>query len=210
MPGQDLSGIDPEDQLIVIVGRSNVGKSSMIRALTGRKVRVGKRPGSTKWEQLIDLGPFLLVDMAGFGFMAGQSKTAIEEMKTEIVRKLERWSTQIVLAVLIVDISLFRTLFERWDARGEIPIDVEFYSFLSEVSPEVIVAANKSDKLKKKQLEIDLEFMKSCLAGIVPGSEPIIIPMSATRGRGVTKLKDTIERSLVDRDLGKPSWTTTV
>ncbi|UCE09990.1 MAG: GTP-binding protein EngB [Candidatus Thorarchaeota archaeon] len=206
MPEQDRSGIDPEDKLIVIAGRSNVGKSSMIRALTGRKVRVGKRPGSTKWEQLIDLGAFLLVDMAGFGFMAGQSKTAIEEMKTEIVRKLESWGRQIVLSILIVDISLFRTLFERWDARDEIPIDVEFYSFLSEISPEVIVAANKSDKLKKKQLEIDLEFMKSCLVEIVPSSEPIIVPISATKGKGVLSLKDAVECSLRDRDLGKPSW----
>jgi GTP-binding protein EngB required for normal cell division len=144
--------------------------------------------------------------MAGFGFMAGQSKDAIEEMKTTIVEKLERWSEQIVLAVLIVDVSLFRTLYERWDARGEIPIDVEFYSFLSEIAPEVIVAANKSDKLKKKQLESDLEYMHRRLIEIVPESSPLIVPVSALKGSGMTALKESVERSLKRRKLGKPEW----
>ncbi|MHA1944133.1 MAG: GTPase, partial [Candidatus Thorarchaeota archaeon] len=104
--------------MIVFAGRSNVGKSSTIRALTGKKVRVGKKPGSTRWELMIDFGPITIVDIPGFGFMSGQSKTTIEETKVNIVQKLESWSSQLALSVLIIDISLFREIFERWSSRG--------------------------------------------------------------------------------------------
>ena len=145
--------------LIVFAGRSNVGKSSIIRALTGKKVRVGKSPGSTRWEQWIDLDFVSIVDIPGFGYMASTSKTDIEKSKTMVIHKLEKWSKRIVLSVLIIDISLFRELFERWDNRGEIPIDIEFYSFLNEISPQVLVVANKTDKVKKAHLQNELDFL---------------------------------------------------
>ena len=72
--------------LIVFAGRSNVGKSSVIRLLTGRKIRVGKSPGSTRWEQWIDLDSVTIVDIPGFGYMASTSKTDIEETKTRVIQ----------------------------------------------------------------------------------------------------------------------------
>ena len=83
MKEQDLTG--NKKPLIIFAGRSNVGKSSTIRALTGVKVRVGKRPGSTRWEQMIDLDPITIVDIPGFGFMSGQSKITIEETKDHVM-----------------------------------------------------------------------------------------------------------------------------
>ncbi|MFW9931762.1 MAG: GTPase, partial [Candidatus Thorarchaeota archaeon] len=130
MSARNLSGPRKKVPLIVFAGRSNVGKSSTIRVLTGMKVRVGKKPGSTRWEQEIDMGSVKFVDIPGFGYMRGQSKEEIDQTKDRIIKNLEEWREQLALAVLIIDISLFRELFERWDARGEIPIDVEFYSFL--------------------------------------------------------------------------------
>ncbi len=56
----------PGKPMIVFAGRSNVGKSSIIRALTGKKVRIGKKPGSTRWEMMIDFGPITIVDIPGF------------------------------------------------------------------------------------------------------------------------------------------------
>ena len=93
--------------MIVFAGRSNVGKSSTIRALTGKRVRIGKKPGSTRWELLIDFGPITIVDIPGFGYMAGQSKTTIEETKTNVVQKLESWQDKIALAILIIDIKIY-------------------------------------------------------------------------------------------------------
>ena len=199
-------GTDKDKPFIVFAGRSNVGKSSTVRELTGKKVRIGKRPGSTKWEQLVDVGPFVIVDLAGFGYMAGQSKTAIEEMKTSLIQKLEKRSERIILSVLITDISLFRTLFERWDSRGEIPVDVEFYSFLSEISPEVIIVANKSDKLRKKDLPKELEFMREKMRKAVPGVEPRIIVTAASKRDGIDDLRKAVEKTLELRKLPRPQW----
>lgn len=200
------SGTNRAKKLIVFVGRSNVGKSSTIRALTGKKVRVGKKPGSTRREYFIDLGNYLLADMAGFGHMAGQSKGFIEETKTAIVYKLEEWSSKIALSVLILDLSLFRTLYERWNNRNEIPIDVEFYSFLSEVSPRVVIAANKIDKLKKKKLDDELQFLHEKMMETVPRKKPIIVPICAKRRIGTEHLKQIINDLLSEEGLVEPEW----
>ncbi|MHA1904898.1 MAG: GTP-binding protein EngB [Candidatus Thorarchaeota archaeon] len=206
MREQDRSGNESIKPMIVFAGRSNVGKSSTIRALTGKKVRVGKRPGSTRWEQMIDLGPVILVDIPGFGFMAGQSKETIEATKTSIIQKLENWSDRLTLSVLIIDVSLFRELVERWEMRGEVPIDIEFYSFLTEISPEVVVVANKIDKIKKRQQQEELEYMKMKLIEAVHDAEPRIVVTSASKRLGTEELKTTIEHSLSSRNLALPEW----
>jgi GTP-binding protein EngB required for normal cell division len=196
--------------MIVFAGRSNVGKSSTIRALTGKKVRVGKKPGSTRWELMIDFGPITIVDIPGFGFMSGQSKTTIEETKVNIVQKLESWSSQLALSVLIIDISLFREIFERWSSRGEIPIDVEFYSFLSEISPSVIVLANKSDKVKKRKLTDELQFLVDRLKEVVPSIEPNVIVTAALKKSGMRELAETIDSLLSGQGVESPRWAFTV
>lgn len=192
--------------MIVFAGRSNVGKSSTIRILTGKKVRVGKKPGSTRWEMLIDFGPITIVDIPGFGFMSGQSKTTIEETKVNIVKKLESWSDRLVLSVLIIDISLFRELFERWSSRGEIPIDVEFYSFLTEISKRVIVLANKSDKVKKRALPDELLFLQEQLRKAVPTIEPNVIVASALKKQGFRDLTDSVNLLLDEQGIEIPLW----
>ena len=199
-------GTDLKEPLVVFAGRSNVGKSSTIRALTGRKVRVGKKPGSTRWELMISMGPVTFVDIPGFGHMSGVSKTGIEEMKTTIIQKLEGWSDRLALAVLIVDISLFRELVERWETRGEIPIDVEFYTFLSEITPHVIVVANKIDKLKKRQQSVELEYLAFKLKEALPDIEPNIVPLAAQKKQGISDLKYAVEMVLVQSGLETPEW----
>lgn len=206
MSEQSRSGRDKQKPMIVFAGRSNVGKSSTIRGLTGTKIRVGKHPGSTRWEQRIDMGSVEIVDIPGFGFMSGSSKDSIEEMKKQIVKWLEDWSEQMILAVLVVDISLFRELVERWDNRGEIPIDVEFYSFLSEIAPNVIVVANKIDKLKKREAPRELEYMYTRFVEAVPGVAPNVVTLSALKRSGLKKLKDSIEEILQSREINPPDW----
>lgn len=208
MKEPDRTG-NPLKPMIVFAGRSNVGKSSTIRALTGKKVRVGKKPGSTRWELMIDFGPVTIVDIPGFGFMAGQSKTTIEETKSNIVQKLESWQDNIVLAILIIDISLFRELFERWSSRGEIPIDVEFYSFLSEIVPNVIVVANKADKVKKRDLLGEIDFLETTLHEAFPSKSPVIIETAAHKKQGISNLISTIDRLLAELGLDRPKWAIT-
>lgn len=197
---------EPKKPMIVFAGRSNVGKSSTIRALTGKKVRIGKKPGSTRWELMIDFGPVTIVDIPGFGYMAGQSKTTIEETKTNVVQKLESWKDNLILAVLIIDISLFKELHERWSSRGEIPIDIEFYGFLSEISPNVVVVANKMDKVKKRALLREVDFLKSKLWEVSPSKEPIVILMSAQKKQGLEDLVSVVDDLLIGQGLERPEW----
>ncbi len=198
--------IDVKKPMIVFAGRSNVGKSSTIRALTGRKVRVGKHPGSTKYELLIDLGSVTIVDIPGFGHLAGTSKTVIEEMKTSLIHKLEEWSNDIILAVLILDISLFRELVERWEGRGEIPVDIEFYTFLSEIAANVIIVANKIDKLRKKQKDKELAYLGEQLTQALPNREPMIVPISAAKKIGTSDLKEVISSVISSAGVDRPQW----
>lgn len=207
MNGQDPTG--KNKHLIVFAGRSNVGKSSTIRALTGQKVRVGKKPGSTRWEQMIDLDPVTIVDIPGFGFMSGKSKTEIEEVKDHIIESLEGWRSRILLAVFIVDISLFRVLFERWSSRGEVPVEVEFYSFLCEIAPRVIVLANKMDKVKKRHIDDELDFLTFQLREAVVEREPTIILSAALKKQGMRELRDLINEILSEEGLERPQWALT-
>ena len=187
--------------LIVFAGRSNVGKSSVIKALTGKKVRIGKSPGSTKWEQWIDLDSVTIVDIPGFGYMASTSKTDIEKTKTLVIQKLEKWSKRIVLAVLIIDISLFRELVERWKDRNEIPIDIEFYSFLNEIAPQILVVANKIDKVRKVRIRGELEYLAMKLKEAVPEKEPRIVEISASKRKGLDQLKVAISNAIPDIEI---------
>ena len=120
MKEPDRTG-NPMKPMIVFAGRSNVGKSSTIRGLTGKKVRIGKKPGSTRWELMIDFGPITIVDIPGFGYMAGQSKTTIEETKVNVVQKLESWKDDISMRLVLrkfrdigTDKGLSYTMKEGW------------------------------------------------------------------------------------------------
>ncbi|TFG33896.1 GTP-binding protein EngB [Candidatus Thorarchaeota archaeon] len=192
--------------IIVFTGRSNVGKSSTIRALTGRKVRIGKHPGSTRWEQMIDYGPVTIVDIPGFGYMAGKSKVTIEKTKSHIIQSLENWSNRILVAVHIVDLSLFREIHERWTLRGEIPVDVEFYSFLCEIAPRVIVVANKIDKVKKHLIDVEYDFLVFHLREAVTEREPTIILASSLKKEGFIELRNMINEILDEEGLERPIW----
>ncbi|MFZ2410933.1 MAG: GTPase, partial [Candidatus Methanoperedens sp.] len=74
---------------IVFVGRSNVGKSTLIRALTGKKLRVGKLPGVTRKPLKIPYQNIQITDMPGFGFMSGASEESMDAIKDNIVHYIE-------------------------------------------------------------------------------------------------------------------------
>ncbi|NWF97059.1 MAG: GTP-binding protein EngB [Candidatus Thorarchaeota archaeon] len=198
-------GIKPDKPLVVFVGRSNVGKSTVIRALTGAKVRVGKRPGTTRREVMIDAGSVTIVDFPGFGHMTGQSKKSIEKTKSDIVESLERWSKRIVLSVLVIDIAMFPQLVERWESRGEIPIDLEFYDFLLEVSRAVLIVANKTDKIGRADLTEAVALLRERTKKAA-GQEPLIIETDASRRLGLDRLKIAIEDVLRCQAIALPTW----
>ncbi|NJE00764.1 GTP-binding protein EngB [Thermococcus sp. JdF3] len=180
--------------MIIFVGRSNVGKSTLIFRLTGKWVKRGKRPGVTRKPVEINWRGKLVVDMPGFGFMSGVPKAKQERIKDEIVHFIEDNAEEIELAVLVVDGKAAPEIIERWEKRGEIPIDVEFYSFLRELGIPVIVAVNKMDKIRNLQRTIN--FLAEKFG--VPYSEvpETFIPISAKFGKNLLGLRKLMEKKL--------------
>ncbi len=171
-------------KLLVFAGRSNVGKSTLFSALFGVRVRKGKRPGTTIKPNFLKAGEVLAVDLPGYGYMKGISWEFSEKVRDFIVHYVEKNADSIALAIQVIDLPAFREVAERWESRGEIPIDVEMCSFLKEVCKNVLVAANKADKLSKRELKEELIYARRKL-------NAEIIPVSAKRGE-VKELKSRI------------------
>ena len=144
---------------IIFLGCSNVGKSTLLRQLIGKKVRVGRKPGVTLKPNQFCLDDLLITDLPGFGFMHGLKKQKSEQIKSFIVRYLEDNSDRILLAIQVIDAGSFIDLVDRWNIRGEMPVDVEFFNFLHDLDLDVVVAVNKIDKLADLESELD-EFVQ--------------------------------------------------
>jgi len=176
------------DKLLVFAGRSNVGKSTLFSSLFKVKVRKGKKPGSTVKPNFFRAGEVVAVDLPGYGYMKGLDWRFSEKVRDFIVHYVEENANAIVLAVQVIDLSAFREITERWEKRGEIPIDVEMCNFLREVCKNVVVAANKVDRLERYELESELDYARKKLKAEV-------IPISAKYGR-IRELKAKITEIL--------------
>jgi small GTP-binding protein len=166
---------------ILFVGRSNVGKSSIIRKLTGSKVRVGKRPGVTLKPTHVRLGDLLVTDMPGFGFMHGVKERKQDIVKDQIVHYIEDNAERIDLAVLVVDGSSFLDIVTRWEERNEIPVDIELFKFLNEMEIPVILAINKVDKIEEAMVDHVLDAIVEKLGLPSPWNmwQEVVVPASA-------------------------------
>ena len=140
---------------IVLIGRSNVGKSTLFRHLTGKKVRVGRRPGVTIGPARVRVGNVVYVDMPGYGYMRGADKKVQEGTKDFIVRRFEDGAEEILLVIQVIDAASFAEIADRWERRGEVPLEVELFEFLTELGLDVIVAANKMDKVADPDATLD-------------------------------------------------------
>lgn len=136
---------------IVFIGRSNVGKSTLMRELFGAKVKVGRRPGVTQKPNFIKCGDLLISDMPGYGYMKNVEYAKQERIKDLIVKYFENNASRIICAVQVIDARSFADIVDRWDGRGEIPIDIELNEFLHDLNIFVIVAVNKMDKIEPKE-----------------------------------------------------------
>lgn len=171
----------PRDTLpqVVFAGRSNVGKSSAINRLLGRKnlARVGSAPGKTTDINYFQVDEKLyLVDLPGYGY----AKVSLQE-RARWGRLIEAWFADtrlMTLGLLIVD------------ARHKPTADDRTMSdFFLDTGKPYVVVANKLDKLKNSQIEENLSLIRQTLE--LPGWVELI-PFSAEKGDGKERLLELI------------------
>ena len=189
------------DQFIVFTGRPNSGKSSIIRAVTGLNVNVGKDPGTTRRIERYSIAEGLtLVDMPGYGRSLRSSRTREEETKDNILDFLELNAGSIALAVHVVNISTYLETEARLAKKGFIPLDVEMVHFMKrDLGVTVLVAMNKIDKGPKEFIEDNIEALKEGLGPSIP-----VFSVSARTDEGVGALKDEVRKKLAQRGFQSP------
>ena len=145
------------DDEVVLVGRSNVGKTTLMREIVGKKYDVGKRPGVTLEPNRYEWNAesFAVTDLPGFGFMSGVDEKRREEIKDGIVHYLEENADSILVAVHVIDASAFIEIVDRWESRGEVPHDIDLHGFLLDIDIPIVVAANKMDKVDDRDETLD-------------------------------------------------------
>jgi len=187
---------------IIFVGRSNVGKSSLIRALTGKKIPVGKLPGVTRKPLHIPYHNWQITDMPGFGYMSKITKAGQEAIKDNIVHYIENNASNIGIGVLVLNSASFMEIVDRWAGRDEIPVEVEFFDFLQELKINTIVAANKIDKLD--DIDLTLDGIAERLGLSPPWRQwmDTIVPVSAKKGN-VSSLKQLMQKKMEGKQMNQ-------
>lgn len=167
----------PKDGLpqIAFAGRSNVGKSSVINKLLLRKnfARVGEAPGKTTHINyfLIDKAMYL-VDLPGYGY--AKVPKAEKERWAKLIEAYFADPDLITLGVLIVD--------ARHKPTAN---DVTMAQYFKQTGKPYVVVANKMDKLKKSEIEPNLQTIRLTLE---LEEDTVVIPFSAEKGLGREQL----------------------
>lgn len=169
------------------IGRSNVGKSSLINMLCGQKslAKTSSMPGKTILvNHFLINGSWYLVDLPGYGF-ARTSKKAQATLKAMIEDYVSHSEELAMLFILL-------------DSRHEMmEIDRSFISAVAGADIPFTVILTKSDKLSKSALEKNTAAMQACLDAIRPGIT--VIPTSSDKKTGRDAVLDLIETDLKSR-----------
>ena len=182
---------------VVLIGRSNVGKSTLFWELTGKKVRIGKRPGITQYPFKARVGNIFYVDMPGYGFMYRTTKADQEKTKDLIVHYFEEHAEEILLAVQVIDAASFLDIADRWEGRGEVPMEVELWEFLGDLGLHQVLAANKMDRIAREDRDGALDLICERLGMLPPWTQwpDRVAPISAKRGQ-VEPLRSIISKKV--------------
>lgn len=175
----------PEDNMaeIAFAGRSNVGKSSLLNLITGRKAlaRVSGSPGKTRTINFYNInGSFRIVDLPGYGY-AKVSKSVTENWG-DMMEQYFSARQGLVKTVQLVDI--------RHEPSKQ---DIQMYEYLKHYGLDGLVVATKADKISRNQMNKNISVIRKAL-GMKP--EDKVIACSALKRTGQDELLDEIEKLL--------------
>ena len=168
---------------IAFAGRSNVGKSSLLNALTNRKglARTSNTPGRTQELNFFDVGQppqIRLVDMPGYGF-AEAPKDLVKRWRF-LVNDYLRGRQILKRALVLVD-----------SRHGLKDVDRDVMKMLDDAAVSYHLVLTKADKIKPTALDAVLNETRA-EAGQHPAAHPILFPTSSETGAGIAELRTAI------------------
>jgi GTP-binding protein len=174
-----MDGLPPDDRAeVCFAGRSNVGKSSLINALTGRKAiaRASNTPGRTQEINYFALADsHYLVDLPGYGYANAP------------LAKVEKW--QRLLKAYLSGRASLRRAFVLVDTRHGIKaVDEEIMTLLDRAAVPFQVVMTKADKVKDKEQQRILDQVRGALAKH-PAAYPELVLTSSEKGDGIATLR---------------------
>ena len=174
-----MSGLPADDRIeVCFAGRSNVGKSSLINALTGRKglARASNTPGRTQEINFFTLTEsHYLVDLPGYGF--ANAPLAVVEKWQKLLKQYLQGRVSLRRAFVLID-----------SRHGVKDVDEEIMSLLDSAAVTFQVVMTKADKVKEKDREKIMSQVRNKLSKH-PAAFPEIVLTSSEKGDGVATLR---------------------